>query len=129
MVNAARFALGLLCAVAIPAAAQDRPDDVAAQHAPLPAEMAPEPAGFIAEPVPIARAVAYMDRHFGNGDLTNGFYADFWSMIPGAGWISGGPGYRSWYVKDQIFVDASAAISWNGYKAGQARFELPKLMR
>ena len=129
MKNSARLALVFLCAAAIPAEAQDRPDLVAAQYAPLPAEMAPEPEGFIAEPVPVERAAAFMDRHFANGELTNGFYADFWSMIPGAGWISGGPGYRSWYSKDQVFVDASAAISWRGYKAGQARFELPRLFR
>ena len=126
---AARVALVLVCAAAIPADAQDRPDVVAAQHAPLPAEMSPEPEGYIAEPVPVERAGAFMDRHFANGELTNGFYADFWSMIPGAGWISGGPGYRSWYAKDQVFVDGSAAISWHGYKAAQARFELPALMR
>jgi hypothetical protein len=50
-------------------------------------------------------------------------------MIPGAGWISAGPGYRHWYDEDRVFVDASAAISWRGYKAAQARFELPRLAR
>lgn len=50
-------------------------------------------------------------------------------MIPGAGWIAGGPGYRQWYATDRVFVDASAAISWRGYKTTQARFELPKLAR
>jgi hypothetical protein len=48
-------------------------------------------------------------------------------MIPGAGWIYGGPGYRHWYARDRVFIDASAAVSWRGYKATQARFELPKI--
>ena len=50
-------------------------------------------------------------------------------MIPGAGWISVGPGYRRWYAKDRVFVDASAAVSWRGYKTAQARFELPTVAR
>jgi outer membrane protein assembly factor BamA len=50
-------------------------------------------------------------------------------MIPGAGWLSAGPGYRHWYKKDAIFVDTSASISWNGYKMAQARFELPKFAK
>jgi hypothetical protein len=73
--------------------------------------------------------VIFSDRHFGNGELTNGFYIDFANMIPGAGWISGGPAYRHWYAQDSVFVDTSAAISWRGYKTAQARFELPKVAR
>lgn len=91
--------------------------------------MAPPPPGFIAEPAIVDRAAAFMDRHFASGDITNGFYTDFSNMIPGAGWLSGGPGYRSWYAKDAVFVDGSAAISWRGYKMAQARVELPKLLR
>ena len=30
----------------------------------------------------------------GKGDLNNGFYVDYGKMIPGAGWLSVGPGYR-----------------------------------
>lgn len=87
------------------------------------------PQGFIAEPGLIERAVIFADRHITNGEVTNGFYVDAWNMIPGAGWVSAGPGYRHWYDKDRVFVDGSAAMSWNGYKTAQARFELPKLAR
>jgi hypothetical protein len=90
---------------------------------------APTPQGFLAEPGAIERAVIFADRHISNGELTNGFYVDAWNMIPGAGWISAGPGYRHWYKKDSVFVDASAAVSWRGFKTAQARFELPKLAR
>lgn len=85
------------------------------------------PQGLIQEPSIIERAVIFADRRHGNGEFTNGFYPDVWNMIPGAGWISAGPGYRHWYAKDRVFVDASAAVSWRGYKTAQARFELPKL--
>ena len=89
----------------------------------------PPPQGFITEPDLIERAVIFADRHLSSGDMTNGFYVDSFNMIPGAGWISGGPGYRQWFDKDSVFVDGSAAISWRGYKVAQARFELPRLAR
>jgi len=79
--------------------------------------------------VPVERAVLFMDRHFASGEVSNGFYVDFANIIPGSGWISGGPGYRQWLSKDRVFVDSSAAISWRGYKTAQARFELPRLAR
>lgn len=123
----AGLTLALLCAQPTWLLAQERP--VAAQGPTLPPEATSEPPGFIGEPGSIERASVFADRHFANGDLTNGFYTDFWNMIPGAGWISGGPGYRHWYARDRVFVDGSAAISWNGYKAAQARFELPQIAR
>jgi hypothetical protein len=105
------------------------PPRAAAQQAPeLPAS-AYEPKGMIAEPAAITRVTLFADRHLGKGDLTNGFYVDFGNMIPGAGWLSLGPGYRHWYAKDSAFIDASAALSSNNYRRAQARFELPKLAR
>lgn len=88
-----------------------------------------EPQGYLREPGLIERIAVFADRRQGNGELTNGYYIDLQNMIAGAGWISAGPGYRHWYKKDSVFVDASAAISWRGYKMAQARFELPKLAR
>lgn len=85
--------------------------------------------GLLREPGIIERAVIFADRRQGNGEFKNGFYPDLWNMIPGAGWISVGPGYRHWYAKDQVFVDASTAVSWRGYTTAQARFELPALVR
>jgi hypothetical protein len=81
------------------------------------------------EPGAITRAVIFADRHRGKGDLSNGFYIDFGNMIPGAGWISGGPGYRQWFGRDRLLVDASAAVSWNGYKSVQARAELRRFLK
>ena len=77
----------------------------------------------------ITRATLFADRHLGKGDITNGFYIDFGNMIPGAGWLSAGPGYRHWYKQDKVFIDAAAAYSWRGYKTAHARFELPALAK
>jgi len=114
------------CAIGDSADAQER-------RAPAPnaavADYLYEPDGYLVEPDAITRAAIFADRHFGKGDLTNGVYVDFANMVAGAGWIAAGPGYRRWYSKDQLFVDASAGVSWHGYKMAQARVEAPKLMR
>ena len=83
--------------------------------------------GLIREPDFIERAVIFADRRQGNGEFTNGFYPALFDMIPGAGWISAGPGYRQWYAKDRAFVDTSMSMSWRGYKLIQGRVELPKI--
>lgn len=116
--------LAVLCALPISVSAQTR----SATQAAL-AETRGEPQGFLAEPAIIERAVIWADRHFGNGNVNNGWYTDFWNMVPGAGWFSGGPGYRKWYGQDSVFVDASIGISTRNYRTAQARFELPKLLR
>jgi outer membrane protein assembly factor BamA len=81
------------------------------------------------EPDAVRRAVVIIDRRFNFGEVTDGPYTVYGKMIPGAGWISGGPGYRRWYAKDHVFVDTSAQVSWRGYTMGQARFELPRIAR
>ena len=100
-----------------------------AQEAPPVPSSATEPQGFVPEPDIITRAALYADRHLGKGDLTNGIYVDWGNMIPGAGWLSIGPGYRRWYGKDAMVLDASAGISVNNYRMAQARFELPKFLK
>jgi Omp85 superfamily domain len=118
--------LGFVAAAALSASAQERPTTPPVVVA---VEGTAPPSGFIAEPDLIKRAAIFVDRHFGNDDVTNGFYIDFFNMVPGAGWISGGPGYRHWYRQDRVFVDGSAALSWHAFKMAQARFELPRLAR
>ena len=88
-----------------------------------------EPQGFIAEPTTITRVALFADRHLGKGDLNNGFYIDFGKMVPGAGWLSAGPGYRKWFGNDTMLLDGSAGYSWNGYKSAQARMVLPKFAK
>jgi outer membrane protein assembly factor BamA len=116
----ANLVLVFLCAAPLGAAAQD----------PLPVpDGYSEPEGFIAEPDPITRAVLFADRHLGKGDLTNGLYWDFGKMVPGAGWLAIGPGYRQWFGKDTMLLDGSVAYSWNHYKTAQARVLLPKFAK
>ena len=95
-------------------------------------ERATPPTAFFNEPNIIDKAIRYGSRFASSGDggeTKNGFYPELGDMITGAGWISGGPGYRHWLFRDRLFVDASAAVSWRMYKMAQARVELPKLVR
>jgi outer membrane protein assembly factor BamA len=115
-----RCAIALTCLGPAAALAQEPP--------PIPSS-ATEPEGFVAEPAPITRATLWADRHLGKGDLTNGIYVDRGTMIPEDGWLSAGPGYRHWYRRDSVFVDASAGIAVNSYKMAQARLELPKFLK
>jgi hypothetical protein len=109
----------LLCAAPLGAYAQDTPrvPDIS------------EPQGFVAEPDIVTRAALFADRHLGKGDLNNGWYVEQGKMIPGAGWLSVGPGYRKWFGRDTMLFDTSAGYSWNGYKAAQARLVLPKFAK
>ena len=65
----------------------------------------------------------------GANEVKNGIYPELSNMIAGSGWISGGPGFRQWLWEDRALVDASAAVSWRGFKMAQARFELRRLAR
>jgi hypothetical protein len=115
-----RCAFALMCFHPVAASAQEPPE--------VPSS-ATEAQGFIAEPGVITRATLFADRHLGKGDLTNGIYADWGNMIPGAGWLSIGPGYKHWYAKDSLFIDASASISVNSYRMAHARIEAPKFLK
>ena len=110
----------LLCAV---------PSSVAAQEPPPIPEEYNEPQGFIAEPDVLTRVVLFADRHFGKGDLNSGFFWQYGKLIPGAGWASGGAGYRRWYGKDTMVAETSAAISTNNFRTAQARVLLPTFAR
>lgn len=118
---------GLLLVHPLPSAAQERrPPDTEE----VVADYKWEPRGLVAEPGIIQRAVIFGDRHFGNGGLSDGFYVNTGeSMVPGAGWISVGPGYRRWSQRDRVLIDSSAAISWRGYRTASGRVELPRLAR
>ena len=117
------LAFVFLCAAPLGAAAQEPQEPL-----PVPDGYS-EPQGFIAEPDPITRAALFADRHLGKGNLNNGLYWDFGNMVPGAGWLAIGPGYRQWFGRDTMLLDGSVAISWNGYKTAQARMELPKFAK
>ena len=91
---------------------------------------APYHAGLLAEPVVIGRAIDIGTRivtSVDGGEVKTGLYPELGDMVTGAGWISGGPGYRHWLFADRVFVDGSAAVSWRTYTMAQARIEFPTL--
>jgi outer membrane protein assembly factor BamA len=63
-----------------------------------------------------------------SGEPHDGFYPELGNMITGAGWISGGPGYRRHLFGGNALVDVSAAVSWRAYKIAQGRLEFPHLL-
>lgn len=88
-----------------------------------------EPQGVLREPGPITRLAIFFDRRLGNGELIDGPYFGTGGLVPGAGWLSASAGYRKWLAGDSVFADGSVAVSWRGYKAAQARLEMPSLGR
>lgn len=117
----------LLALWAGPAAAQEaRPLE---RIPPKPPEAASEPQGLLPEPAAIQRLTLFFDRRLGNGDLGVGRYIETGNMVPGAGWLAIGPGYRYWSEEDRMVADASAAVSLRGYAMAQAGVEFPRLLR
>ena len=67
-------------------------------------------------------------RMEGSGGVKDGLYPELGGMIPGAGWLSLGPGYRHHLFGDAAVVDASAAISWRRYSMLRSQIEWPTLL-
>jgi hypothetical protein len=86
--------------------------------------------GLLPEPADLTTAFDLAGRYFGGRGITdrgNGFYLAIGDLYPGAGWISGGGGYRLG-LQDRAFLEGVGTVSWRGYKLAQGRFELPLLM-
>lgn len=90
-------------------------------------EPAAEPRGWIAEPDGMFRAISFVGRRFPGRESNEGLGARFGGLVPGAGWLSGGPTYRRWFAGNRFVLDASGAVSWRAYTNAQARFELQRL--
>jgi Omp85 superfamily domain len=123
----AAFILAALCAVPASAAAQDTGKSSGQQP---PVSVADEPVNVnaVVEPGRLMRAFSWaetqIENHLGARD---GWYPELGGMIPGAG-VSVGPGYRHHLFGDQAVLDASAAISWNGYRMMRSQLTWPSLM-
>jgi outer membrane protein assembly factor BamA len=101
-------------------------------NAPAPAaasQESPLAAGLLTEPRVMTQAIDFASRWIEGGGSSpkDGFYPDFGGIVTGAGWISGGPGYRRHFLNRKVLVDGSAELSWRAYKRAQARLELPTL--
>lgn len=87
-------------------------------------------AGFVAEPRVLRKGINWAVDVFGDGSARppkDGFYVDTGNMVTGAGWISGGPGYRQQLFNRRALIETSAAVSWRFYKMAQGRFEFTDL--
>lgn len=116
--------------LALAAALALAPRAAVAQEAEAPPNPAPVVEGVLPEPHFLTRAIDFATRTAGDGSgEKSGFYPEFGSMVTGAGWISGGGGYRQWIGGDRMVFDASAAISWRSYKMAHASFEFTNLLR
>ena len=119
--------LGLACGLSATANAQQ--GQPAPQGVPsVPAHLA-APRGIVPEPSWFERTAVFADRNLGGGGSSNGFYVNSQSPVPGAGFLTIGPGYRRWYNNDSLLIDGSGGVSVRGYKTAQARVELPSLFR
>ena len=63
----------------------------------------------------------------GSGEAKDGLYAQLGEIIPGAGWLSAGPGYRHHLFGDAAVVNVSAAVSSRRYSMVQSRIQWPAL--
>jgi hypothetical protein len=123
-----RVALAATLLLGGPASGLVGAQDLVESNPGKPEEVLSETQGLFAEPVGVTRAVLTLDRVLGgSGGKSEGFYTVFGDLPSGAGWISGGRGYRHWYADEKVFFDSSASISWRGYKSAQAQIALPKL--
>jgi hypothetical protein len=107
--------------------AQTTSDSTAAQTA---SDSTPEPPGYAPEPPAITKGLDWFNAKVNlnqSGGPHDGFYPEFGNMVTGAGWISGGPGYRHQLWDGRARFDVSASVSWRLYRAVQGRFELPRL--
>ncbi len=88
-----------------------------------------ERGALIAEPGFITWVIDHGTSRLGDGSgEKSGLYAEMANMVTGAGWISGGLGYRHWVDGDDVVFDVSAGVSWRSYKMARARLEFPTLL-
>jgi len=113
----------LACLVLSPhstASAQDRPGGAPPDTTARP----PEDEGFIEKTQRFARDSPILRRLFGSDD---GVYVRFGGMTTGSG-IAAGPGYRTQFAGDRLFVDLSAALSTKLYKSVDANVRWLQLL-
>ena len=94
-----------------------------------PRDVEPDGPALFKEPALLTAAIDFAGRFGsdGEGERDEGFYPKVGGMISGAGWISGGPGYRWTLFDGRAFADAHAAVSWRGYLKANAVLEFPLL--
>jgi hypothetical protein len=94
-----------------------------------PRHVEPHGPALFDEPPLLTAGIDFVERFTssGDGEDDGGFYPKVGGMISGAGWISGGPGYRRTVFGGRAHADAYAAVSWRGYLRADAMLEFPLL--
>ena len=120
----------MLLGLSVAASAQTpavQPASVAPPTAPAAQDSTP---GRIPEPRLVTKLLdKFGGRFTPSGDVKDGFYVRTGMRMPGAGWIAGGPGYRTHFANQQMFIDMSGAISWRQFSAAEVRLEMPHLSK
>ena len=116
----------VVCALAVtPAAAQNTRAEAASQERAEEAQALPA----VQKPGVFRRTFTWVDKRMASSGGTNdGLYPELGGMIPGAGWLSVGPGYRHHLFGDAAVVDLSAAMSWRRYSMMQSQIAWPALL-
>ena len=97
-----------------------------------PAPTVPEPAlrGLLTEPRALTKGMEFIGGKFGDSSAPkDGFFPRIGAMIPGAGWLAVGPGYRRHVFDDRLLLQASGAVSWRRYMLVESRAELSPIAR
>jgi outer membrane protein assembly factor BamA len=116
----------VVCALgAGPAAAQNTRAESVSQERAAKAQTAPA----VHEPGVFERTFTWVGNKMGDGsgESKDGLYPQIGGMIPGAGWLSAGPGYRQHLFGDAAVVNVSAAMSPRRYSMVQSKIEWPAL--
>ncbi len=114
------------CAMATSAAAQDTRAELVAQEQAAKAQVPTTPA--FEAPGFFERTFSWAEAKFDpSTGVKDGFYPELGGMIPGAGWMSLGPGYRHQLFGNRAVIDTSLGVSWRRYSMMQTKIEWPRL--
>jgi hypothetical protein len=100
------IAAAVLALGSLPAGAQEPPVEASAPQAGI-----------------ITRAIGWTSRLAANS--SDGFYPELGHMVPGAGLIKGGPGYRHHFADGRVLVNATAAASLRRYSMARTSIVWP----
>jgi hypothetical protein len=79
---------------------------------------------MLPEPKSMTRGIDLVgERLTGAPAKKDGFFVRLGNMMPGAGWIALGPGYRQHLADSHVLIEGAAAVSWREYKIAEARLE------
>src|SRR5437773_7159417 len=93
-----------------------------------PSDAASQPStGFFDEPHIISRAVETVaTKRARRRSPRDGWFLELGNLIPGAGFVAAGPGYRTHLVSDRIVLTTSGVVSSRLYNMAQSRLDVSR---